>query len=217
MEPQKKIIGSLLLLSIAVSLQAQDTSKLKIWEERKGCFRAQGNLTASYLFQQKQVGAYVTGDCDLFFDNRVSFNGQVWVSFATTRKNEPGVRANHAVFWGINFHPIKKGRFDPYIGLTNGIGAARVNYREGGELKNSPFAPVGLLSAQAGMNYYVGWIFHFFVKVQGVSGMFFSGVPNTVRLEEIKVTAGLGWNFRLWKPRHRGDSPLPMIDRKPKG
>lgn len=189
---------------------AMHTSAQRIWEERKGCFRGQGNLAAGYLFQQRQVGAYITGDMDLFFDNRVSMTGSAWYSFAVTRKGEAGIRANHAIFGGINYHFTKKGRFDPYIGLTPGVSLVSVAYRDGETMRTSSISPVPVISASLGMNYYIGSIFHFFAKVQGVSGQTLGNVHVTTRLEEIKITAGLGWNIRVWKPKHRSDS-LPVL------
>lgn len=209
----KTIITLVAVLLLVNSTQAQKkrTTRITIWEERKGCVRSQGNLAAGYLFQPKQVAAYLTGDVDVFVDNRVSVNGQIWASFVTTAPNRAGITANHSVFWGMNYHFLPKGRFDPYIGLTPGVGLVRANYFDGEAFRKSAFAPVPLVSAQVGMNYYVGWIFHFFAKVQGVSGVFFKDVPRANRLEELKFTAGLGWNMRLWKPKKKDNAPLAVL------
>jgi hypothetical protein len=210
MATKKLIAFSFLMLLLAIGLQAQK-KRIPIWEERKGCARAQGNLAAGYLFQQRQVAAYVTGDIDLFVDNRVSVTGQVWATFVTTERNKPGITANHSVFWGMNYHLVPKGRFDPYIGLTTGAGLVRANYWYNDANRKSEFSVVPLISAQLGMNYYVGSIFHFFARVQGVSGVFFSNVPQSGRLKELKITAGLGWNLRFWKPKKKDDAPLPIM------
>lgn len=200
MEGKKIIVLHILLLTIVVSTQAQ---KLPIWVERKGCVRAQGNLAGGYLFQQKQGAAYLTGDIDLFVDNRASVTGAIWGSFATTGKHQVGIRANHAVLFGMSYHFLKKGRFDPYIGFTPGIGMVQANYQNGDVITTSKFGFTPLLSASLGCNYYIGWIFNFFVKVQGVSGQLLTDVPKPVRVDELKVTAGLGWNLRLWKPKQK--------------
>lgn len=196
METQKVIAGLLCVLFL------QTTRAQSIIENRKGCLNSQGNLAAGYLFAQKQVGAYFVGESELFVDNRVSVAGAAWLSFATTRKDQPGLRANHSILWGFNYHFLKKGRWDPYIGFTPGLGIVRTQYlNDEGVLTRSSFAPVPLVSASLGCNFYVGSIFHFFAKVQGVSGQMLKEVPGPVRLEEIKCTVGLGWNLRLWKPK----------------
>lgn len=190
--------ASLILLIMLLCLQSQAQ---KIWEERKGCIMAQGNLAPGYLFAQKSVAAYVDGDLELFLDDRASFIGSAWVSFATSEKNKPGLRANHAIFWGANYHFLKPCRWDPYVGFTPGMGLVRASYKDGEQLKYTPFSVVPLVGLSFGCNYYVGSIFHFFVKVQGVSGQMFTTLPVPKRLDELKFMAGLGWNLRMWKPK----------------
>ena len=191
----------LVILFTFLFLLVADVYSQKIWETRKGCVRAQGNIAGGYLFAQKQPSAYVNGDIDFFFDDRVAFTGAAWYSFALNRKSETGIKANHAVFGGINYHFLKPNRWDPFIGLTPGMGIVQVAYKDGDELKRTPYSPVPLLAATIGCNYYIGSIFHFFVKVQGVTGQVFSTLPALVRLDELKVMGGLGWNIRLRKAK----------------
>ncbi len=196
-----KIVFTAVLLTI---LFMHDSSAQKIWEARKGCIRAQGNLAPGYLFSQKFLAAYVTGEAEVFLDDRAAVNGAVWASFATNMKNTVGLTANHALFTGMNYHFLKPGRFDPYIGFSPGAGLVRAAYRNSeGILQQGNFTIAPLISASAGCNYYVGWFFHFFVKVQGVTGQTFSNLPEPIRLDELKITAGLGWNVRAWKPKKK--------------
>lgn len=197
----------LLLLSaiLVTKVQAQ-----KIWEQRKGCIRAQGNLAPGYLFSQKSASAYVAGDMDLFFDNRVSFTGSAFYSFALTRRSETGLRANHAIFAGLHYHFLKPGRFDPYIGLTPGVGIVQAAYKENEVLKRSRITAAPLISADIGFNYYIGSVFHVFVKVQGVTGQMLGNIPAPQRLDELKCMAGLGWNIRAWKPSKK-DNEVPVL------
>lgn len=206
------ILGIRLLLLILSALLVTKAQAQKIWEERKGCIRAQGNLAPGYLFAQKSAAAYVAGDMDLFFDNKVSFTGSAFYSFALNRKNEPGLKANHAIFAGLHYHFLKPGRFDPYIGLTPGVGLVQANYRDNEVIKRSNYSVTPLISADLGFNYYIGWIFHVFVKIQGVSGQMFGNMPAPQRLDEIKCMAGLGWNLRAWKPKKK-DNDIPTLSR----
>lgn len=197
------VIISLRILLLLLSLLAfTQMPAQKIWEERKGCVRMQGNLAPGFLFSQKMASAYINGDMDLFLDNRVSFTGSVWYSFALNHKNDIGLKANHAMFWGFNYHFLKPSRWDPYIGIIPGVGIVQANYRDNDILRRTKHSAVPLISASVGCNYYVGWIFHVFVKVQAVTGQAFSTLPSPVRLDELKIMAGLGWNLRLWKPKH---------------
>lgn len=186
-----------LLLGFVQNLAAQ-----KIWEVRKGCIRAQGNLAPGYLFSQKYFAAYVTGDMELFLDDRAAFTGAVWVSFSTKPKNKEGLTDNHSLFAGMDYHFLKPKRFDPYVGITPGVALVRAAYNnKEGVLTKSKFSAAPLISLAVGCNYYVGSFFHFFVKVQGVAGQTFGNAPSPSRLDELKMTAGLGWNIRAWKPK----------------
>lgn len=191
-----------LIAAIAASLfLASTTTAQPIVQQRKGNFRAQGNIAGAYLFQQKIFMPYLTGDMDLFFDNHVALAGSVWVSLPIS-KIKSGLKQNHAVFGGINYHPLKKGRWDPYICLTPGIRLVQAEETNGELVTRTHLSPVPLLSASVGCNYYIGSIFNFFVKAQGVSGQFFKLEHRAIRLDDLRLTAGLGFNFQLWKPKN---------------
>lgn len=204
------ILAIRLLLLMLSALFVSKAQSQKMWEERKGCIRAQGNLAPGYLFAQKTASAYVAGDMDLFFDNKVSFTGSAFYSFALNRKNATGLKANHAIFAGLHYHFLKPGHFDPYIGITPGLGIVQATYNDNEVIKRSRYAAAPLISADIGFNYYIGWIFHVFVKVQGVTGQMFSNIPAPQRLDEIKCMAGLGWNIRAWKPKKK-DNDIPHL------
>ncbi|MES2619574.1 MAG: hypothetical protein V4615_01895 [Bacteroidota bacterium] len=190
-----------IILFTFLFLLVLDASSQKIWETRKGCIRSQGNIAGGYLFAQKTPSAYLNGDMDLFLQDRVAFTGSAFYSFALNRSNQTGIKANHAVFGGFNYHFLKPSRWDPYIGLSPGLGVVQIAYKDGDEIRGTPNTPVPLVSAAIGCNYYIGSIFHFFVKFQGVAGQVFSTLPAPSRLDELKFMVGLGWNLRLWKPK----------------
>ena len=211
---QPLVITSIRVLLLLFSVLAfNHLPAQKIWEERKGCVRVQGNLAPGYMFKQKIATAYVNSDIDLFFDNHVSFTGTAWYSFALNRKIETGVKANHAIFWGLNYHFLKPSRWDPYIGFTPGLGIVKAAYKDNDILRRTKYTAVPLVSASVGCNYYVGWVFNVFVKMQAVTGQIFSTLPAPVRLDELKIMAGLGWNLRLWKPKHKDNYMPVLVDR----
>ncbi|HWB63475.1 MAG TPA: hypothetical protein VG603_08200 [Chitinophagales bacterium] len=186
-----------LLVLMAFKTNAQD-----IWEERRGCIKFQGDLAPGYLLKQKQVSAYVDGDLGVFVEDRVELTGALWASFDLTHPDETGIKANHALFTGVNYHFLKPSHWDPFIGFTPGVGLVRGEYKDAnGQLVKAPFAAAPLVSASVGCAYYVGWLFNFFVKVQYVYGQTFSDLPVPDRLDELKFLAGLGFNFRAWRPK----------------
>lgn len=191
------IIITLLLVLFNVS----NTTAQRIWETRKGCIRSQGNLGGGYFLAQKKVSAYLNGEMELFFEDRFAYTGAICFSFVTIKKNETGIKMNHAVFSGANFHFLKPSRWDPYVGLTPGAGLVRAVYKQGDELKTTSYLLAPLVSAQIGCNYYVGSFLHFFVKTQFVAGQVFGSLPLAQRIDELKFMGGMGWNMRLWKPK----------------
>lgn len=190
------LITALLFIALLTDAGAQ-----RIWETRKGTIRAQGNLGPGIMFAQKSVSAYLNGEMEVFFEDRFAYTGAVCVSFVTIPKDREGIRANHAVFAGANYHFLKPSRWDPYVGLTPGVALVRAAYKSGDVLKLTPFSLAPVVGAQFGCNYYVLSFMHFFVKAQVVAGQMFSTLPAPKRIDELKIMAGLGWNLRLWKPK----------------
>ena len=198
-----RFILALILMSVLfISANAQEKKKMPVWEIRKGCLRFQGNLAPGYLVFQKDVTAYVNGEVEYFVDDRAAAFGSLWASF--NMGNDPkGLFANHAIFSGINYHFLKPQRIDPYIGLTPGIGLVRAGYADSlGNFHKTDFTPIPLIAVAAGFNYYIGSVFHLFVKAQFTAGQIFSSLPVEKRVDELKITAGLGFNFRVWRPKN---------------
>jgi hypothetical protein len=198
--PLQKRIKSSLLLLLFFSIQTQAQ---KIWEQRTGCIVSQGNIAPGYMFSSKQATAYVDGDMEIFLENHFAVTGAVWFYVPLAQKSLTGLKVNEAVLWGAEYHFLKPSRWDPFIGLTPGAGLVRVAYNNGEEIKETPYTAVPLAALSVGCNYYVGSVFHFFAKVEGVAGQISSTLPTPMRLDELKFMAGLGWNLRLWKPRKR--------------
>lgn len=191
------------LFTCILFIGATQANAQYVWDERKGCIVAQGNLAPGYLIESKQVSAYVNGDAELFLTDRFAYEGALWYSFATTHPGEPGIKANDALFAGGEYHFLQPKRIDPFVSLTPGVGLVQVAYRSADGISLTPYTAAPLVSMSIGANYYVGWIFHFFFKVQGVVGQTFSVLPTPQRIDEIKFTCGLGLNTRVWKPRRR--------------
>lgn len=195
----KYIVAAFTLCYTLGAVECADAQR--IWIERKGCFRSQGNLGGGYLFKQKAISGYLNGEMELFLDERFSYTGAISYSFLMLKENQVGIQKNHAVYSGANFHFIKAHRCDPFIGLTPGIGMVKVAYREGEQIKSTPYTLVPLLSAQVGCNFYIASFLNFFLKVQGITGQVFSTLPAPQRLDELKFMGGMGIHFRAWKPK----------------
>lgn len=177
---------------------------------KKHLLRTQGNLSLGYMVKQKIVPAYVGGDFDFYFDERISLYGEG--SFFITQTAEPvgyKIKHNHAILSGMNIHLVQGKRFDPYIGINPGIMISQfgpvsdVNIA----LYNPPYTQntrVGVspvFSAAAGFNYFVGSIFNFFVRVRYIHGQYFGNSMERIPLSEFRFSAGLGWNWNFFQKK----------------
>lgn len=197
MEIKKVILITVFLISTLVS-QSQSVKF-----DRTGIIRAQANLASGYLFAQKEFGAYVCGDIDVYVSPRVSVTGEGWYGF-NFHSNDAGLRDNHSLFFGLNYHFIDHEKWDPYIGLSPGAGFVTTGYNDSlSVLRQSRLMGAPLVSLTAGCNWYVGSIFHFFLKIRFVTGQVMGDPPTPTRLEELKISGGLGWNLKCWNKKKK--------------
>lgn len=191
MEEKKKIATALLVIVACIAnITAQKDSVPKT-----GMLRAQANISGGYLFSQKKYAPYISGNADYYINESFSVTGEIWGSFDIIPETETGLRKNYAAFLGLNYHPVKFSRWDPYVGFSAGASLHTVNFYVDTLIRESPvqFSPV--IGVTAGLNYYVGSIFHFFVQCKFVAGGSNSSAYGRTYLEELKFSGGLGWNF----------------------
>lgn len=195
-----KRLVMLALVLMGLAAQAQDNTTFV----KKYLLRTQGNLSVGYMVKQKTVPAYIGGDFDYFVDERVSWYGE-GSFFVTGTSDEVGykIKHNHAILSGVNVHLTANKRFDPYIGINPGIMISQFGPTSDVNigLYNPPYTQntkVGVspvFSAAVGINYYVGSIFNFFVRVRYIQGQFFANSMERIPLSEFRFSAGLGWNW----------------------
>ena len=165
-------------------LQAQDT-----FTKTHG-LRAMGTLAPGF-FTSGASAVYFAGEFDYYLNERISVNGEGHYFLSDVHGN-PQIINYHSLLAGVNYHLTENSPFDPFVGMQPGLGLV-----EGVRLigtSSSRFEAVPLLSFCAGTNYYVGSIFHFFVKVRYLQGQSLSATDYKVPLGEFRLIAGLGFN-----------------------
>lgn len=193
------IITTVLFVA-AFFLIASDLFAQKIWEERKGMARGQGNVAAGYFLSRREFSGYVTGDAEYFIDNRAGFSGELWYNLPF-RSVSQGFWKHHSIYAGMNWHFLKPQKFDPFIGLSPGISMANEKYLDmQSTMQSTDYKIIPDISFTMGCNYYIGSIFHFYLRLKYVYSDF-TGINESTRLDELKITAGLGWNLRIVKPK----------------
>ena len=191
METKKIIKAITFALLVCCSLQAQKDSVIKT-----GLFRAQANISGGYIFQSKKYAPYISANLDYYINESFSITAETWISFDIIGMDQIGLRKNYSTFLGLNYHPVRKSRWDPYIGFSAGASIHTINYFVDTLIRESPvqFAPV--VGITTGLNYWVGSIFHFFIQCKFVAGGNNSSQYGRTYLEELKFSGGLGWNLK---------------------
>jgi hypothetical protein len=190
MEKKKIALTWFVLALLWAQLAAQKDSVAKT-----GLLRAQANISGGYLFSQKKYAPYISANLDYYINESFSITGESWFSFDIVPDNQTGLRKNFSTFLGLNYHPVRYSRWDPYIGFAAGVGLHTVNFYQDTTLRESPVQLSPIVGVTAGLNYYIGSIFHFFVQCKFVAGGSNSSTYGRIYLEELKFSGGLGWNF----------------------
>lgn len=190
---EKKKIG--LIIFIMITLGMANTFAQKDTVLKTGMLRAQANISGGYLFSQKKFAPYISANIDYYINENFSITSEAWISFDIINMENIGLRKNYSLFLGLNYHPLKYSRWDPYIGFSAGGGIHTINYYQDTLIRESPAQFCPLVGVTAGCNYYIGSIFHFFVQAKFVAGGSNSSAYGRTYLEEIKFSGGLGWNF----------------------
>jgi hypothetical protein len=198
METAKKIISVAIIVLICTSAMAQKDSIPKT-----GMLRAQANISGGYLFSQKKFSPYISANADYYINENFSITGEAWFSFDMVRPDQLGLRKNFSTFLGLNYHPVKFSKWDPYIGFAAGAGLLTVNHFQDTLIRESPVQFTPLVGVTAGVNYYIGSIFHFFLQCKFVAGGTNSSLYGRTYLEELKISGGLAYNFTPRKKKKR--------------
>lgn len=148
-----------------------------------------------------RTNIYLHGTAEYYFTERFSIRGDGYY-FVNKNKVAGGLKHNHCVQVGADFHLLKSMTFDPYIGLATGINLAQIYpmdfYKSPGDTIANYAVPAHLdpiWGPRVGINFYGQRIFHFFIEGQYLMGAYRPPMGPTRSLNEIRISAGLGWNW----------------------
>ncbi|MBI3512257.1 MAG: hypothetical protein HY064_16475 [Bacteroidetes bacterium] len=159
-----------------------------------------GNNSVAYSNQKTNI--YLHGTLEYYFDQRFSMRGDGYY-FLVKDKNPGGLISNHSSQIGFSWHLIKKEfAIDPFIGLRCGLSFVQtnpINYKLSGDSlatvipTNMQITPVW--GPHAGINFFGAHVFHFFIEAQYLIGNYRPDMAPSRNLNEIRISAGLGWNW----------------------
>jgi hypothetical protein len=205
-----------LLLTFSLSAQDQPAEGPIVKSSLAQMLRLQATITPAWsvslltndttaTISSGKTRVYLHTTAEYYWDERVSMRGDLY--FLLVKDGNPGgMKHNHGFQVGLSYHLLKKSNIDPFIGVRAGLNYTQVqamnlndgvltalNYNVPAHI-DPTWAPV------AGINFYGQRVFHFFIEAAYMNGTYRPSVGPQMSLEEIRLSAGLGWNFSLYKP-----------------
>jgi len=161
-----------------------------------------GNTDGSIAGDRTNI--YLHGTLEYYWTERFSMRGDAFY-LMNKEKDKPGgggVQANHTIEVGASYHLRKGMGWDPYIGLTGGISYVKIypmDFTRHDGLVLEDYAIAGHLepvwAPRIGMNFFGAKVFHFFIEAQYLMGTYRPPVGPILSLNEVRISAGLGYNF----------------------
>lgn len=203
----KKIaLFAFILFTLGLNAQEENTFRYKTM------LKATATISPGYMLNSPQTNLYIDGDLEYFMEDKVSFRSEVYVMVGTQTK--PAIlQDNSSLLWG-GFYHMHKNRFDFFVGLQTGMNFTKPNdvilgyaitsgpstiTANSTETYNYKVLPV--ISPMTGITFYVSDYFNFFLNARYVGGAKYFGYTNgsTLMLDEIRISAGLGFQIHVKK------------------
>lgn len=160
---------------------------------RKGLLRGHLSISPGLMLNSDLTNIYLNGGCEYLLGDRISFAGNAYW-FINSQQKGKWLKNNSSVMWGFRYHfPVLKKKLDTYIGFEPGVGFVQASAGDA----VSTLKPTPLLSGTAGIAFHVWKIFNFFAEARYVYGEHSTAWNETYKLDEIRISAGLGWNLNL--------------------
>jgi hypothetical protein len=201
-------IFAILFLFLAVNFGfAQNADKFRYQSVLKGS----ATISPGYLLNSTQTNIYINGDLEYFPEEHVSLRGESF-AFVGAQQKTALLKENSCFMFGALYH-FHKNRLDYFIGLQTGASLAKPNDtydstfigRRGfvysvssPETYSSKILP--LISPVTGVTFYVNNYFNFFLNVRYIKSRYYGHRDGqTLLLDEIRISAGLGFQIHLKK------------------
>ncbi len=190
----------------------------------EGLLRLQATITPAWSVSGKsgdqsasvssgRTNIYIHGTAEYYWRDHFSTRADLFY-FVNKNNVDGGLKHNHSVQVGASYHFNKKMTIDPFIGVTTGLSVEQiypVTMSRGDGVTWLYPAPAHIdpiWAPRVGVNFFGQHIFHFFVEAEYLMGSYRPPVGPTLSLNEIRVSAGLGFNFVLF---HKETTVRPGI------
>lgn len=213
----RKLFFLLLTIFIANGLVAQDTpppadDNAVTMANTEGLLRVQLTITPSWMLKGSsgnnsgsissgRTNIYLHGTIEYYWLQHFSTRGDLFY-FVNKNKEPGGMIHNHSLEVGCSYHFKKGMSFDPYIGVCAGISLVQISpmdFVRGDSLVVQDYVVPAhiepIWAPRIGMNFFGPHVFHYFIEAQYLMGTYRPSIGPMLSLNEIRVSAGLGFNF----------------------
>ncbi len=194
---KKSILKFLFVLFLPNMIVAQQADKISLINKLVVC---QATISPGYMFYKGGLwNSYFHATLEWGFDNRVSIRSDGSYFFTTQGDYKP-LKANHSLLLGAFYH-FPKDKSDFYFGLQPGVACVQQNaYTYNDSIISNPRLKIApIMTATIGANYFFWKYMNMFAAVKFVHGYHISDYGNSIPLDELRISAGLGWHFQFKK------------------
>ena len=202
---KKIIIKAFLLLIIPCFAFAQQKEKTYIINKT---LMLQASLSPGYMFYHKGLwNSYFHCTLEWGFDNRVSIRAD-GSYFLTTQGDYRPFHLDHSLLLGAFYHIPISTKGDFYFGLQPGAAMVQQNpYTYNDSLISNPKLKIApIITAAVGANYFFWKYMNLFISIKYIHGNHIAQYGKAIPLDEIRLSAGLGWQIHFGKGKNKKKS-----------
>lgn len=160
----------------------------------------QATISPGFMFQKpKMQNTYFHATLEWGFDDHISIRADGSYFFTTQGDYKP-LKMNHSLLLGAYYHFPKNNR-DFYVGIQPGAACVKQNpytYLDS-TIANPRLKVTPIMTVAVGFNYFFWKYMNLFVAVKFVHGSHISDYGNALPLDELRISAGLGWQIQFNK------------------
>jgi hypothetical protein len=194
---EKIILKLLLVLALPNFLAAQQEDKIVSLNK---LLMVQATISPGYMFYKGGLwNSYFHATLEWCFDDKVSIRSD-GSYFFTTQGDYKLFKMNHSLLLGAFYHFPKK-KCDFYLGLQPGAALVQqtpYTYNDS-TISNPRLKVAPIMTATIGANYFFWKYMNMFVALKIVHGTHISEYGTSIPLDELRISAGLGWQLQFKK------------------
>ena len=156
--------------------------------ERDGLLKAYLTISPGFMLNTSDQPFYFHGNLEVYTSENISIAGDGYF-FLGDLTEQGAFRFHNSLFAGFNWHPLKDGSSDFFIGIQPGLTFTTLST----EPNDSQTGINPVVSINIGYNYFVNEYFNFFLLGKTIFGQHSTYAFRS--LNEFRLSAGLGFSI----------------------